>query len=415
MDILDGGNGNDVLNGGAGDDTLTGWSGADTMIGGLGNDSYSVENTGDVVTEAINEGTDTINSRLTYILPVHVERLVLTGVAFINGTGNDLDNVITGNSAANQLNGQAGNDTLNGGGGDDTLTGWSGADIMIGGLGNDTYFVENVGDVVTENLNQGIDTVSSRLAFLLPANVENLILTGTAAVNGTGNDLANSITGNTAINSLSGGAGNDTLNGGAGADSLVGGLGNDSYVVDHVGDVITENLGEGIDKVSSSVTYTLSANVENLKLTGAATINGTGNDLANVIIGNTAANQLDGGAGNDTLDGGLGNNVLTGGTGNDSFRFTTTGHVDTITDYNVVNDTVRLENAVFTVLTATGTLAAGQFKVGLSALDTDDFIIYNNTTGALLYDADGSGLGAAVQIATLTGGLAMTNADIVVI
>ena len=346
---------------------------------------------------------------------MHVERLVLTGVALINGTGNDLDNIITGNSAANQLIGQAGNDTLNGGGGDDTLTGWSGADIMIGGLGNDTYFVENAGDAVTENLNQGIDTVSSRLAYTLPAHVENLILAGAVAINGTGNDLANSITGNAAINVLTGGAGNDTLNGAAGADGLVGGLGNDTYTVDNAGDGITENLSEGTDKVNSSVTYTLSANVENLTLTGATAINGTGNDLANVIIGNTAANQLDGGVGNDTLDGGLGNNVLTGGAGNDSFRFTTTGHVDSITDYNVANDTIKLENAVFTVLTATGTLAASQFKVGLSALDTDDFIIYNNTTGALLYDADGSGLGAAIQIATLTGGLAMTHAEFVVI
>ncbi len=401
--------------GGGGDDMLTGWSGVDTMIGGLGNDTYFVENVGDVVTENFNEGTDTVSSRLTYLLPVNVENLILTGTTVVNGTGNDLDNIITGNSAANQLNGQAGNDTLNGGGGDDTLTGWSGADIMIGGLGNDTYFVENVGDVVTEILNQGIDTVSSRLAYLLPANVENLVLTGTTAVNGTGNDLANSITGNTAINSLTGGAGNDTLNGGAGADILMGGLGNDSYVVDNVGDVITENLGEGIDKVSSSVTYTLSVNVEDLTLTGAAAINGSGNDLANVMIGNTAANQLVGGAGNDTLDGGLGNNVLTGGTGNDIFMLTTIGHVDTITDYNVVNDTVRLENAVFTALTTTGALAVNNFKIGAAAADADDFIIYNNTTGALLYDADGSGLGAAIPIATLTGGLAMTNAEFVVI
>uniref|UniRef100_UPI00374C8E11 calcium-binding protein n=1 Tax=Nitrosomonas sp. TaxID=42353 RepID=UPI00374C8E11 len=201
---LNGQAGNDTLNGGGGDDMLTGWSGVDTMIGGLGNDTYFVENVGDVVTENFNEGTDTVSSRLAYILPVNVENMILTGTTAVNGTGNDLDNVITGNSAANQLNGQAGNDTLNGGGGDDTLTGWSGADIMIGGLGNDTYFVENVGDVVTENLNQGIDTVSSRLAYLLPANVENLILTGIATVNGTGNDLANSITGNTAINSLTG-------------------------------------------------------------------------------------------------------------------------------------------------------------------------------------------------------------------
>ncbi len=325
VDVLDGGNGNDVLNGDQGNDTLIGWAGVDTMIGGLGDDIYLVENTGDVVTENLNAGTDTVSSRLAYTLPAHVENLTLTGTEVINGTGNDLNNVITGNSAANQLNGQAGNDTLNGGGGDDTLTGWSGADTMIGGAGNDTYLVENVGDVVTEALNQGVDTVSSRLTYTLPANVENLTLTGTAVINGTGNGQANKIT------------------------------------------------------------------------------------------GNSAANQLNGGAGNDTLDGGAGINVLTGGTGNDIFKFTTKGHVDRITDFNVLNDTFQLENSVFTAFTTAGILAATQFRIGTQALDADDFVIYNNATGALLYDANGNGAGAGVQIATLSAGLAITNADIVVI
>ena len=119
--------------------------------------------------------------------------------------------------------------------------------------------------------------------------------------------------------------------------------------------------------------------------------------------------------GDDTLDGGLGNNMLTGGTGNDVFKFTTLGHIDTITDYNVANDTIQLENAVFTALTTTGTLAAGQFRIGTQAVDANDFIIYNNATGALLYDANGSGAGAAVQIATIGVGLAMTNAEFVII
>ena len=178
---------NNVLDGRAGNDILSGWSGADTLIGGLGNDTYFVENPKDVALEKLNQGTDTVSSRLTYTLPVNVENLMLTGTAAVNGTGNSLNNVITGNNVANQLNGDAGNDTLNGGAGDDILTGWSGADTMLGGLGNDSYFVENVGDVVTENLNQGNDTVSSRLTYTLPINVENLTLTGTSVVNGTGN------------------------------------------------------------------------------------------------------------------------------------------------------------------------------------------------------------------------------------
>ncbi len=333
-DNLTGNAANNVLDGRAGNDILSGWSGADTLIGGLGNDTYFVENPKDVVLEKPNQGTDTVSSRLTYTLPVNVENLILTGTAAVNGTGNSLNNIITGNNAANQLNGDAGNDTLNGGAGDDTLIGWSGADTMAGGLGNDTYLVENAGDVVTENLNQGIDTVSSRLTYILPVNVENLTLTGTAAINGTGNDQSNVITGNNAANQLNGGAGNDTLNGGVG---------------------------------------------------------------------------------NDTLNGGTGTNTLTGGTGNDVFKFTTLGHIDTITDYNVANDTIQLENAVFTALTTTGTLAAGQFRIGTQAVDANDFIIYNNATGALLYDANGNGAGAAIQIATIGVGLAMTNAEFVII
>ncbi len=432
-ELMLGGSGNDILygNGDAdrlfgdvGDDILIGGVDLDTMIGGIGNDSYSVDNAGDIVTESVNQGTDDVSSEITYTLPENVENLVLNGVSPINGTGNNLANIIIGNIYANQLNGQAGNDTLNGGAGNDTLTGWSGADIMIGGSGNDAYFVENASDVVTENLNEGTDVVSSRLTYTLPVHVENLILTGTTTINGTGNDLNNVITGNGAANQLNGQAGNDTLNGGAGndtltgwsgADIMIGGSGNDTYFVENAGDIVTESLSAGADTVSSRITYTLPANVENLTLTGTTAINGTGNDLVNVMIGNSAANQLNGGSGNDTLDGGLGNNRLTGGVGNDIFKFTTKNHVDTITDYNVANDTIQLENGIFTALTTTGTLAVGQFRIGAQALDANDFVIYNNVTGALLYDANGSGTGAAVQIATIGVGLAITNADIVVI
>ncbi len=403
---LNGGTGNDILNGGAGDDILIGWSGADTLIGGLGNDSYFVENGGDVITENLNEGTDNVSSRVTYILPTNVENITLTGTSTINGTGNGQANIIIGNAAANQLIGGDGNDMLNGG---------SGADTLIGGLGNDSYFVENGGDVITENLNEGTDNVSSSVTYILPANVENMTLTGLSVINGTGNGQANIITGNTAANQLNGEAGNDILNGGSGVDTLIGGLGNDSYFVENGSDAVIELLNEGTDNVSSSMTYILPSNVENLTLTGSSVINGTGNSQANSIIGNAANNILNGGAGNDTLDGKTGNNVLTGGTGNDVFKFTTLGHIDTITDYNVANDTIQLENGVFTALTTTGTLAAGQFRIGTQAVDANDFIIYNNATGALLYDANGSGTGAAVQIATIGVGLSMTNAEFVII
>ncbi|MBP6056843.1 MAG: calcium-binding protein [Nitrosomonas sp.] len=313
---------------------------------------------------------------------------------------------MAGNDGNNTIYGTAFNDTINGKGGSDSLR---------GGLGNDTYIVDNVGVVITENLNEGTDTVKSSISLTLPTNVENLTLTGALTINGTGNDLNNVLIGNSATNQLNGGLGNDTLNGGTGADTLIGGLGNDNYVVDNAGDVVTENLNEGTDKISSSITRTLPANVENLTLTGAATINGNGNSLANSLIGNSATNQLNGGGGNDTLDGGIGNNTLTGGAGQDTFKLTTAGHIDAITDFVVVDDTIQLENAIFTALTTTGTLAVGQLRIGTQAVDANDFIIYNNVSGALLYDANGSSAGAAVQIATLTAGLAMTNADFVVI
>jgi Ca2+-binding RTX toxin-like protein len=272
-----------------------------------------------------------------------------------------------------------------------------------------------VGDVIIENNGEGIDTVNSRATYTLVNNVENLTLTGALAINGTGNTLANKLIGNAADNQLDGGDGNDKLHGGAGADTLIGGLGDDNYDVDNVGDIIIENLNSGTEKVYCNVTYTLSANVENLSLEGALAINGTGNDLANIITGNVADNQLDGGVGNDILNGGTGANSLRGGAGNDIFKFNTIDHIDTITDFVVVDDTIQLERAVYTALMIAGKLAADQFRIGTQALDSNDFIVYNNATGALLYDADGSGAGAAVQIATVGVGLAMTNADIVVI
>ena len=300
---------NNVLTGNDAANTLSGGTGADTMFGGAGNDIYVVDNALDVVAENLNDGTDLVQSSVTYTLANNVENLTLTGTTAINATGNALDNVLTGNSANNTLTGGAGSDRLDGGTGNDT---------MLGGTGNDTYVVNVSTDIVTENANEGTDTIESSATLTLAANVENLLLTGTTAINGTGNTLDNVLTGNSAVNTLTGGAGNDRLDGKAGADKMLGGLGDDTYVVDVSTDVITENLNEGTDTVEAGLTYTLGANVENLTLTGTA-INGTGNTLNNVLKGNSAVNILTGAAGNDTLDGGAGADTLTGGTGNDTY------------------------------------------------------------------------------------------------
>jgi Ca2+-binding RTX toxin-like protein len=215
-----------------------------------------------------------------------VENLTLTGTGAINGTGNALDNTLIGNSGANVLN---------------------------GGAGNDIYVV-GPGDTVTEQANAGTDTVQSASTWTLGANIENLTLIGTSAINGTGNTLDNVIIGNSAVNTLTGGAGNDFLDGGAGADILTGGAGNDTYVRDNAGDVVTENVNEGTDTVQTSVAYTLAANVENLTLIGSSAINGAGNSLNNVLGGNAA------------------NNVLTGGTGNDTYLYNRGGGQDTVVE-----------------------------------------------------------------------------------
>src|SRR6185369_12378637 len=156
-------------------------------------------------------------------------------------------------------------------------------------------------------------------SYTLSDNLENLVLGGGASIDGAGNVLDNSLIGNGGNNRLGGGAGNDTLDGAGGADTLTGGTGDDVYVVNNDKDVVIENAGEGKDTVRSSINFTLSANVENLTMTGGGGANGTGNELDNVLTGNSAGNHLTGNAGDDTLDGGAGADLLTGGTGNDRY------------------------------------------------------------------------------------------------
>ncbi|WP_254899434.1 calcium-binding protein [Methylomagnum ishizawai] len=289
------------IEGNAANNVLNGGVGADILLGGLGNDTYVVDNTDDTLLEEIDEGIDTVQSSIDYQLwdEDNIENLTLTGAAAFSGIGSSLNNMLTGNSVANTLTGAEGNDTLDGG---------IGGDVMYGDIGDDTYMVDSTADVVSENPGEGLDMVRSGIVYTLVADVENLILTGTAP-SGTGNDLDNALTGNSTANTLAGAAGNDILDGGAGADKLYGGTGDDTYMVDATTDVVSENPDGGTDTVRSGVAYTLSANIENLILTGTAAINGAGNALDNALTGNAGNNVLDGGAGVDALGGGAGNDT----------------------------------------------------------------------------------------------------------
>ena len=185
---------------------------------------------------------------------------------------------------------------------------------MIGGTGNDTYIVDNAGDVVTEAVGEGTDTVFATVSYTLAAGseVETLSVNVATGLTLTGNELNNTIIGNAGNDTLIGGAGNDTLNGGAGADTMIGGAGNDTYIVDNAGDVVTEAAGEGTDTVFATVSYTLAAGseVETLRSNIAAGLTLTGNEFNNTIIGNAGNDTLIGGAGNDTLNGGAGADTM---------------------------------------------------------------------------------------------------------
>ncbi|NOT20816.1 MAG: hypothetical protein HOP24_11220, partial [Sideroxydans sp.] len=336
-DIIAASAGNDTIDAGAGNDYIDGGSGADTMMGGAGDDTYVVDSPstaqslGDIAVENLNEGIDTVISSIGYTLGSEVEHLTLTGVTNIDGTGNELDNVIRGNDGNNTLDGQAG------------------ADVMVGGAGDDTYIVDNANDLITEEVNAGTDQVlSSTSSYTLSDNVENITLVmGSDALDATGNALDNVLIGN---------ANSNVLEGGAGADVMTGGLGNDTYFVDNVGDQVIESLAgqawsndnydwrgqfmytsHGVyadtETVNASISYMLGNNLENLNLTGSDNIDGTGNSLDNVLMGNDGNNMLTGNEGADVLDGGLGADLLIGGAGNDTY------YVDNVAD-QIIDDVV---------------------------------------------------------------------------
>ena len=587
--------GNDVAN------FIDGRGGADLMSGGPGNDTYVVDNVGDVVTELLNEGTDSVLAGLSYTLPQSVEQLVLTGHNDIDGVGNAQDNQITGNSGNNHLAGVDGNDRLlggdgndilDGGSGDDWLDGGAGSDSMRGGIGNDSYvadasdaplllapyslrlsgdpgevisggrvlyftdatgtfsastlfdltgdglvdyltinyqepgfshtfslsfaanhlgrnlavgtyadaeraafaapghpgldvFGDGIGsntlsgsfaiqalqidyngpapvlvqfsatfeqhsdsptapaltgeihygapggtvEPIAELPDQGIDTVYAPVTYVLAPNFENLTLTGSANLDGTGNAGDNILTGND---------GENVLDGGRGGDRMAGEKGDDTYQVDFGLDWVSEAANQGSDTIISQVPQLLTPNVENLTLgESAGNIEGIGNAGANTIIGNGSANLLDGAAGddtlkgrggddtllggdgNDTLSGGLGRDLLIGGAGTDHFVFDSSiasgTNVDQIVDFaQAQHDSIDLSVAIFTLAGASGSTLAASTLVsegGAVAHNADQHIIHDTLTGMLYYDADGNGIQHMAPFAHLTPGQPLAASD----
>ena len=418
-DVILGGAGNDWLDGGEGNDVLYGGIGNDRLFGGLGSDrayftgvTAATVNLSLLTAQATGFGTDTL---------ISIEHIS-------SGGGDDK---LTGNIAGNSLSAGAGNDIIDGGAGNDALYGGNGNDLLFGGVGNDridgglgidrAWFVGTT--AATVNLLLTVAQVTGYGTDTL-TGIEHVI-------SGSGNDW---LTGDALGNNLGSGAGNDTVNGGAGNDALYGGDGNDLMVGGIGNDRIDGGLGTDRAYYTGTTAATVNLSLITAQVTGFGTdtllgiehlSSDSGNDR---LTGNTSGNSLISGAGNDTVDGGAGNDALyggdgndslTGGTGSDTFVFNTVlGAVnsDRITDFSFLEDTIRLENAVFTGL-ANGVLTAAVFVANVTGLaaDASDRIIYETGTGNLYFDADGTGVGARVQFAVLNSGLAVTSADFFVI
>ncbi len=429
-DYLEGQGGNDRLLGGISDDALYGGAGQDLLDGGAGNDLmqgdddndiFIVDSVGDKIIDAPGQGTlDWVKTSVSYDLrnavgggdPLQIEQLTTTldsGTTLIDLTGDAITQTIRGNAGSNVLD--------DGGAG--------GADKLAGLAGDDTYVVHNAGDTVSEGAAEGtLDVLQTSVTFALAAGVyieqmQTTNATGKGAINLTGNALAQSITGNDGVNVLSdGGAG--------GADTMTGRAGSDTYIVNNANDKIVEVSNGGSDTVNASVSFTLASSnwVEVLQTTsasGSAAINLTGNNIAQGIIGNSGANKISGLGGDDLIFGLKGNDTLSGGTGKDTFYFNTqlssASNVDTITDFNPVDDTMKLDDAIFTKLSL-GNLSSDAFFASTAGVahDLTDRILYDTDSGALFYDADGNKAGgvSGIKFAIVGLNLALSEADFVV-
>ena len=310
-DYLLGYAGNDSISGGAGNDTIDGGAGTDFMEGGVGDDTYLIDSAiGEFVHELPEQGVDTVISSISYVLSLNLENLTLTGSAS-DGIGHNGANSIIGNAA---------NNTLQGLDGDDYLDGGAGIDILNGGAGNDAYTIDNAADSIVET--SGTDTVQVFIPYVLGAELENLVLLGTASY-GVGNASDNKIFGNSFSNPLLRGAGGaDTIMGGDGNDWLEGETGNDLAYGGSEFDAIDGRQGsdvlygeDGDDIIFGDGYFYL------FGFSNDSQFGGPGNDIMMGEAGeaslNGAGDALHGEDGNDILDGGAGDDAIYGGNGND--------------------------------------------------------------------------------------------------
>ena len=454
------------LVGGKGADTLVGFGGDDTLEGGDADDTYYlydlVPGNGvtltryDDVVELANGGTDTVVVQALdnpdtfsdqYTLPDNVENAIVFGSGSLTVFGSASANQITATIGSAALLGLGGNDTLVAGGGADALDGGTGKDRLEGGAGGDSYTVDNAGDIVIEVAGGGYDTVYSYVSQTLAANVERLVLYGSSNLTATGNDLANAINASLGSNRVSGlgGAdllygygGNDTLDGGTGADTMFGGADNDTYYVDSSGDVVDEGSGNGtapggfddggIDTVWASLSFFLPDFVEKLTLTGTA-YGGTGNELANIVLGNAGENLLLGRGGDDALSGSGGNDrlygeggadTLTGGAGIDLMDGGQDGdsyfadQTDTVFDTGTIGTDKVFTNTNFTLAIGNGieNLTTTYAGAGKTTLVGNELV--NAIDGGTVADSISGGAGGDILKGnggndTLTGGTGRDN------
>jgi len=401
--------GSDTLAGFAGDDTLVGGTGADLLDGGTGSNDTASYRTAKAGLFAGLEDT-----------------VFATGDA-VGDTYAGIEN-LEGSAFKDFLYGTAGVNRLAGAAGNDVLVGKGGGDKFVGGSGVDTVSYDASAAIRADLLNPSSnsnDAVGDTYSSIenLDGSAFNDILFGDNNANAVrGSSYPNLASGNDKLygragnDVLEGFDGDDLLDGGSGTDTMRGGAGDDRFYVDAANDVVVELAGGGTgDRVFASVDYVLSGlNLETLStdnVTGTAAIDLTGNAQANTVYGN---------AGNNILDGRTGSDTLRGFAGADSFVFRDplgAANVDTITDFNVAADTIRLENAIFNAIVGTGTLSAGQFVANASgtAQDANDRIVYETDTGKLFYDINGSAVGGAVQFGVVSSGLALTNADFLIV